>query len=167
VTLPNGDVIDYLVDGLGRRVGKKLNGTLVKQWLYRDALKPVAELDGSGALVKQFAYGSHPLVPEYVKTSSGLYRVFADQLGTPLQVVNVSTGVVEQQMRHSAFGEVLEDTNPGFTPSGFARGLYAESGDSLHPDLGHGDPIGPHWDWNQKKGKKRYRIFPDGRCEPK
>jgi YD repeat-containing protein len=26
VWLPNGDVVEYLVDGLGRRVGKKLNG---------------------------------------------------------------------------------------------------------------------------------------------
>ena len=51
VGLPNGDLVEYLVDGMGRRVGKKRNGVLLKQWIYRDALKPVAELDGAGALV--------------------------------------------------------------------------------------------------------------------
>ena len=33
VVLPNHDRIDYLVDGRNRRVGKKLNGLLVKGWL--------------------------------------------------------------------------------------------------------------------------------------
>lgn len=48
VGLPQGDLITYLVDGMGRRVGKKKNGVLLKQWIYRDALKPAVELDGSG-----------------------------------------------------------------------------------------------------------------------
>ncbi len=36
VDLPGGDVVEYLVDGRNRRVGKKRNGVLVKQWLYGD-----------------------------------------------------------------------------------------------------------------------------------
>ena len=31
VGLPNGDLVEYLVDGMGRRVGKKKNGVLLKQ----------------------------------------------------------------------------------------------------------------------------------------
>ncbi len=31
----SGTRIDYLIDGQNRRVGKKVNGTLVKAWLYR------------------------------------------------------------------------------------------------------------------------------------
>ncbi|MFO7178080.1 MAG: hypothetical protein DIU78_005190 [Pseudomonadota bacterium] len=42
------------------------NGILVKQWLYRDQLKPVAELDGAGSLVARFVYGSKP----HVRTTS-------------------------------------------------------------------------------------------------
>jgi hypothetical protein len=41
--------IVYVIDPLGRRVGKKVGGTTVKQWIYRDALNPVAELDGARA----------------------------------------------------------------------------------------------------------------------
>jgi YD repeat-containing protein len=124
VWLPNGDVVEYLVDGLGRRVGKKLNGVVTRQWLYRDGLKPVAELNGAGTLQKQFVYGSHPLVPEFVVAGANVYRVMSDQLGSPRVLIDVATGTVQQQMRHSAFGEALEDTNPGFTPFGFAGGIY-------------------------------------------
>ncbi len=39
-------------------------------------------------------------------------------------VINLQTNEVAQKMSYSAFGEVKEDTNPGFTPFGFAGGLY-------------------------------------------
>jgi YD repeat-containing protein len=34
VTLPDATLIEYLVDGNGRRVGKKRDGVLEKQWVY-------------------------------------------------------------------------------------------------------------------------------------
>jgi RHS repeat-associated protein len=39
-------------------------------------------------------------------------------------VVNAETGEVVQRMDYDAFGRVLQDTNPGFQPFGFAGGLY-------------------------------------------
>ena len=51
VSLPDGRLIEYVTDGKGRRIGKMVNGVLTKQWLYRDQLKPVAELDGVGNVV--------------------------------------------------------------------------------------------------------------------
>ena len=41
-----------------------------------------------------------------------------------------------------------------------------ETGESLHPDLGHGPPEGPHWDYIDPEGRK-YRYYPDGRLVPK
>lgn len=46
VTLPDGTAISYVIDGLGRRVGKRVNGVLVEGFLCGDQLRPVAELDG-------------------------------------------------------------------------------------------------------------------------
>ena len=40
------ETITYTYDGLGRRVGKSINGTLVQGFLYADGLHPIAELDG-------------------------------------------------------------------------------------------------------------------------
>src|SRR5205085_7257738 len=56
VTLPGGKQIAYLVDGLGRRIGKKVDGTLAQGFLYQDAMRPIAELNGSGNVVSRFVY---------------------------------------------------------------------------------------------------------------
>ena len=56
---------------------------------------------------------------------------------------------------------------------GSSEGSYTkpETGESLHPDLEHsteGKGIGPHWDYNYRgSGTKGWRIFPDGKIEPK
>jgi RHS repeat-associated protein len=41
-----------------------------------------------------------------------------------------------------------------------------ETGESLHPDLGHAPPDGPHWDYIDPEGRQ-YRYYPDGRLVPK
>ena len=35
-TLPDGRQVEYLLDGRGRRVGKKVDGLLVEGFLYQD-----------------------------------------------------------------------------------------------------------------------------------
>jgi hypothetical protein len=45
---PTGESIDYVIDSENRRVAKKVNGAVVRKWIYKDQLKPVAEFDGSG-----------------------------------------------------------------------------------------------------------------------
>jgi RHS repeat-associated protein len=124
VDLPGGNVIEYLVDGQNRRVAKKKNGALLRQWLYRDAIHPVAELDGSGNMVSTFVYVTGRNSPDYVVRGTQTLRILSDQLGSPRMVVDATTGVLSQRMRHDVFGTVTEDTNPGFTPFGFAGGIY-------------------------------------------
>jgi RHS repeat-associated protein len=124
VSLPDGTKIEYMVDGLNRRVGKKVNGTLVQGFLYQDSLKPVAELDGAGNVVSRFVYGERINVPEYIVKDGQTYRLVLDHLGSPRLVVNVNTGEIAQRMDYDEFGNVINDTNPGFQPFGFAGGLY-------------------------------------------
>jgi RHS repeat-associated protein len=123
VDLPDGRAIDYIVDGAGRRVGKKINGTLVQGWLYRDGLRPVAELNGAGAVVSRFVYGTRPNVPEYMIKGGVTYRIVLDHLGSPRMVVDSGTGSVAERVDRDEFGVVASDTNPGMTPFGFAGGL--------------------------------------------
>jgi YD repeat-containing protein len=53
VTQPDGTLIEHVIEGRGRRVGKKVNGTLVTGWLYTEQLRIVAELDGTGVVVSR------------------------------------------------------------------------------------------------------------------
>jgi len=145
VGLPNGDLVEYHVDGLGRRVGKLLNGVLLKQWIYRDDLKPVAEFDGAGQLVSQFAYGSGTNVPNYVRRGGATYRVITDQLGSPRHVVNVNNASdVPYRADYASFGGV-SGTGLDWMPFGFAGGIY----DSLSGLVRFGardyDPLVGRW----------------------
>ncbi|MFO0616984.1 MAG: RHS repeat-associated core domain-containing protein [Polyangiaceae bacterium] len=125
VVLPTGTQIDYLVDAEGRRVGKKVNGALTQAWLWRSALQPVAELDAAGNVVARFVYAGGANVPAYMITAGGAtYRILTDHLGSVRLVVDVATGAVAQKLTYDSWGRVLEDTNPGFQPFGFAGGLY-------------------------------------------
>ena len=90
VSLPDGRLIEYVTDGKGRRIGKMVNGVLVKQWLYRDQLKPVAELDGAGNMVAEFIYGTKVKVPDLVIRGGVTYRIVSDQLGSPVLAINTA-----------------------------------------------------------------------------
>lgn len=124
VILPNGTQIGYVIDGKNRRIGKKVNGSLVQGFLYQDRLKPIAEVDNNGAIISRFIYANHINVPEYMIKDGVTYRIITDHLGSPRLVVNTSTGQIVQRMDYDEFGSVTNDTNPGFQPFGFAGGLY-------------------------------------------
>jgi RHS repeat-associated protein len=125
--LPNGTVIDYLVDGQQRRIGRKVNGVLVQGFLYQGLLAPIAELDGSNQIVSRFVYGTRVNVPEYVIKGGVTYRLLTDHLGSVRLVVNTSDGSVVQRIDYDEFGRVTQNTNPGFQPFGFAGGLYDDA----------------------------------------
>ena len=76
--------IEYIIDGRNRRIGKKVGGALVQQWLYKDQLNPIAELDGNGNITKRFIYASRANIPDIVVDVSGtspvVYRIVADHL---------------------------------------------------------------------------------------
>ncbi|MBI2568974.1 MAG: RHS repeat protein [Candidatus Schekmanbacteria bacterium] len=124
VSLPGGTEIAYEVDGSGRRIAKKVDGVRERAWLYQDALEPVAELDGAGAVVSIFVYASRHHVPDAMIRGGTTYRLLSDPRGSVRLVVDAATGAVAQRLDYDAWGRVVADTNPGFQPFGFAGGLY-------------------------------------------
>ncbi|MEW4366563.1 RHS repeat-associated core domain-containing protein [Aliikangiella maris] len=116
--------IDYIIDASDRRIGKKVNGTLVQGYLYADQLNPIAELDSNNNVISRFVYGSKINVPDYFIKGTKTYRIISNHLGSPLLVVDIANGDVVQQMDYDEFGNVTLDTNPGFQPFGFAGGIY-------------------------------------------
>jgi YD repeat-containing protein len=77
VLLPNGTRIDYVLDALGRRIGKVVGGAFVHGWPYGGhSLRPMAQLDASGQIDAMFVYGTHVNVPNsIVAQRRGVSRV--------------------------------------------------------------------------------------------
>jgi RHS repeat-associated protein len=124
VTFDDGNTVDYLTDGQNRRIGKKINGTLVQGWLYQDGLRPIAELDGNNQVTARFIYGSKTNVPDYMTKGGATYRIISDHLGSPRLVIDTATNTIVQEMAYDVWGNVTKDTSPGFQPFGFAGGQY-------------------------------------------
>jgi RHS repeat-associated protein len=145
VGLPNGDLVEYLVDAGRRRMGKKKNGILLKQWIYRNAQKPVAEFDGAGGLVAQFVYGSKTNVPEYVLRGAATFRVVSDHLGSPRYVVNVTNHAEAPfTASYSGFGDVA-GTDLEWIPLGFAGGIYDTDTGLVRFGMRDYDPMTGRW----------------------
>ncbi len=123
VTLPDGTQIEYLVDGRNRRIGKKINGALVQGFLYGSQLQILAELDSTNTVVSRFVYAGGGNVPNYMIQGAVTYRIITDHLGSPRLVVSTATGAIVQRMDYDEWGNVINDTKPGFQPFGFAGGL--------------------------------------------
>ena len=123
-TLPDTTLIEYIIDARSRRIGKKVDGVLTQGFLYGGQLNPIAELDNTGAVVTRFVYGTKINVPDYMVKGGVTYRIISDHLGSPRLVVDMGTGVIVQQIDYDVFGNITQDTNPGFQPFGFAGGIY-------------------------------------------
>lgn len=117
VELPDGRIVEYVIDPNNRRVGKKVNGALVRRWLYRGPLEVAAEIGAAGEL-------SRFVGTQYFTKGTSTYRIVRDHLGSVRLVIDINTGGVAQRLDYDEFGRVLVDTNPGFQPFGFAGGLY-------------------------------------------
>jgi RHS repeat-associated protein len=124
VQLPSGTTVEYVVDARNRRIGRKVNGVVTHRWLYQGQLRPVAELDASGAVLTRFVYGARAVAPEYMIRGGVTYRLITDQLGSVRLVVDIASGAIAQRIDYDTWGRVLTDTSPGFQTFGFAGGLY-------------------------------------------
>jgi RHS repeat-associated protein len=105
-------------------VGRKVNGVLTKGYLWSSGLRVEAELDGGGNVTARYVYGLKSNVPEWLLKGGEKYRIITDHLGSPRLVVNATNGAIVQRMDYNAWGNITNDSNPGFQPFGFAGGLY-------------------------------------------
>jgi RHS repeat-associated protein len=123
VTLPDGTLIEYLHDPLGRRVAKKVDGTIVKKYLWQEMTRLLAVYDGSGNLLMRFEYADGHM-PIAMTSSGETYYLTYDQVGS-LRSIADSSGNAIKVIEYDSFGNIITDTNPTFeVPFGFAGGLH-------------------------------------------
>lgn len=116
--------VTYEIDPLQRRFGTIVGTTLSSRFVYNPEGQVVGQLNNLNKLQKTFVYASKRHVPDYyIDASNNKFKIVTDYLGSVRLVVSTS-GVVSEIMEHDEFGRVLQDTNPGVIPFGFAGGLY-------------------------------------------
>jgi RHS repeat-associated protein len=123
ITLPDGRVIAYDHDPMGRRIAKRANGAITEKYLWRDATTLLAVYDGSDQLVMRFNYAGGRL-PVSMTRNGIAYYLFYDQVDS-LRAVADGSGSIIKQIDYDSFGNVISDTDPSFAvPIGFAGGLH-------------------------------------------
>jgi RHS repeat-associated protein len=123
VTLPDGRLIEYVHDPLGRRIAKKVEGTITEKYLWQGMTRLLAVYDGSDNLLMRFEYADDR-VPMTLTTEGVTYYLAYDQVGS-LSAVADSAGNVIKRIDYDSFGNIIADTNPTFeVPLGFAGGLH-------------------------------------------
>jgi YD repeat-containing protein len=94
VSLPDGRTVSYDRDAFHRVTSKRMDGAITKGWIYKDALKPLAETDAIGGIVSWFVYGTSPISPDYMIRDGATYRFVRDVQGSVRLVVDADTGAI-------------------------------------------------------------------------
>ncbi len=123
VTLPDNTLIEYINDPLGRRIAKKVNGTIAERYLWLDQTTLLAVYDGAGNLRQRFEYADDR-VPYAMTAGSTTYSLTYDQVGS-LRLITDNAGNSVKRVDYDSFGNIISDSNPAFAiPFGFAGGLH-------------------------------------------
>lgn len=134
----------YNYDTVGRLVSRSTNGVVDFVYLYDDSNRPRAEVNSSGDVESVFVYGERESTPAYMVRNGQTYVFVTDYLGSVRQVVDES-GTVVQELTYDPWGRVLNDTNPGFQPFGFASGLTDPDTGLVTFGVRHYDPLAGRW----------------------
>jgi RHS repeat-associated protein len=150
VTLPDGKYIEYIYDPSGRRIAKKINGTISEKYLWQGMIKLLAVYDGNDNLLMRFEYADVRTPLAMVKAGIKYFLTY-DQVGS-LKAVADGSGNVLKNIIYDSFGNIISDSDPIFkVPFGFAGGLHDKDTNLIRfgfrdydPDIGRWtakDPI--------------------------
>jgi len=121
--LPDGTIVTYVHDPMGRRIAKQVNGATVEKYLWKDRTTLFAVYDGNDNLLQRYMYADARM-PVSMMSDGATYFLLTDQVGT-LRAVADTTGAIVKRIDYDSFGNIIADTNPSFSvPFGFAGGLH-------------------------------------------
>lgn len=122
IALPDGKVIEYIHDPLGRRIAAKVNGKITEKYLWEGQTRLLAIYDGSGNLLMRFNYADGRM-PYSMTWGGDTYYLTYDQVGS-LRVITDRGGNILKRLDYDSFGNIIADTNPQLNVMfGFAGGL--------------------------------------------
>ena len=147
MTMPDGTVITYTNDPLGRRIARAVNGSVKERYLWFGLTTLLAVYDGSGTLYQRFIYADDRM-PYAMEMNGSTYYLIYDQVGS-LRLVTDSAGNTVKRIDYDTFGNVISDSNESLTvPFGFAGGLHDR--DTTLVRFGHRDYMPEIGKWTAK-----------------
>jgi RHS repeat-associated protein len=115
--------LQHKYDVFDRQIATILNGNVKRKLIYGLDDRPIAELNENDRIINTYVYADG-YTPVLMRKGNTDYYFVSDIRGSVRMVVKVSDGNILQQMDYDAFGQVIYDSNPGYTPFGYAGGLY-------------------------------------------
>lgn len=144
VALPDGTLISYDNDPIGRRIAKKVNGVIVEKYLWQGLARLLAILDGNDNIKMRFEYADSRMPISMIQSGTTYYLGY-DQVGS-LRVVLDTAGGIVKEVSYDSFGNVLNDSNETmWIPFGFAGGLYDLDASLIRFGLRDYDPDTGGW----------------------
>ncbi|MDR1976383.1 MAG: hypothetical protein LBQ18_05270 [Campylobacteraceae bacterium] len=123
VILPNNDKITYLYNSNNQRTAKLINNQIEEKYLWLNLTTLLAVYDKDDNLISRFYY-SNDRVPYKVKHNNQIYYLSYNHQGS-LKAVTDQNGQNIKSIIYSAYGNIIQDTNPNLNIHiGFAGGLY-------------------------------------------
>ncbi|PWU22283.1 MAG: hypothetical protein C5B49_01045 [Bdellovibrio sp.] len=157
VTLPDGTVISYKLDGYNRRVAKLKNGKLIEHynWIDQTHIGDVINDDGTRSSV-HYIFGAHPIAPSYAVIEGTSYKIIPTWKGD-IRYLVAPDGTIAQEIVYDEYGVVLIDTSIGrkdssgivrnfpLQPLGFVSGLTDYDTKLVHFSAREYDPTIGRW----------------------
>lgn len=113
----------YYYDVFNRATVTYQNSVAKHKFVYGIANVPLAMLNENDRIISTYLY-SDQHTPVLMRKGSRDYYLITDIRGSLRMVVQLDNGEIQQEITYDAFGKVITDTHPGFTPFGFTAGLY-------------------------------------------
>ena len=138
------NTIEYILNPLGQRVAKKVDGQITEKYLWADLTTLLAIYDGNDNLVQRYNYTDNR-VPTSLIQDGETYYLHYDQVGT-LKAISDTNHNIVKEISYDTYGNILQDSNPNFTiPFGFAGGLYDQDTNLVHFGYREYDPYIGKW----------------------
>ena len=140
---PDGSIVQYVHDGLGRRTAVAVDGTYLEAYLHLGG-QLLARLEPGGA-VREVYINAGLRVPVAMIRDGRTYALISDRVGTIRMVLDAETGAVVQRVDTDVDGRIVADTSPGFTAFAFAGGLADPATDLVTFGARHYSPTHARW----------------------
>ncbi len=141
----NGTEVTYGYDGFTRQVSRTVNGETT-EFLYGNPNVPqlLTHSRAPDSTLTTYYYDELGFVQAFERGGQR-YFVATDQVGSP-RVITDSSGSVVRQIDYSAWGEIVNDSNPGFDfVIGFAGGIADETTGLVRFLARDYDPVSGRW----------------------